>query len=215
MKTGTPARIKAGSIDFSVLQAQYGDPEPIYFSFMEKNYNRPSLPCHIVWTNGATHEAIRAGLGRSPLYTGKIVGKGPRYCPSIEDKVVRFPERGRHQVFVEPEGEYTDEVYLNGMSSSLPEDVQEAFYRTLPGFEHAEIVRPAYAVEYDYLDPSGLYASLESKLLSGLFVAGQTNGTSGYEEAAAQGLIAGINARRYLMVRRASSLRGMRHTLAC
>ena len=198
MKTGTPARIKAGSIDFSVLQAQYGDPEPIYFSFMEKNYNRPSLPCHIVWTNGATHEAIRAGLGRSPLYTGKIVGKGPRYCPSIEDKVVRFPERGRHQVFVEPEGEYTDEVYMNGMSSSLPEDVQEAFYHTLPGFERAEIVRPAYAVEYDYLDPSSLYASLESKLLSGLFVAGQTNGTSGYEEAAAQGLIAGINARRYL-----------------
>ncbi|MEN6398797.1 MAG: tRNA uridine-5-carboxymethylaminomethyl(34) synthesis enzyme MnmG [Rectinema sp.] len=198
MKTGTPARIKASSIDFSVLQAQYGDPEPIYFSFMEKNYNRPSLPCHIVWTNGATHEAIRAGLGRSPLYTGKIVGKGPRYCPSIEDKVVRFPERGRHQVFVEPEGEYTDEVYMNGMSSSLPEDVQEAFYHTLPGFERAEIVRPAYAVEYDYLDPSSLYASLESKLLSGLFVAGQTNGTSGYEEAAAQGLIAGINARRYL-----------------
>ena len=126
------------------------------------------------------------------------MGKGPRYCPSIEDKVVRFPERERHQVFVEPEGEYTDEVYMNGMSSSLPEDVQEAFYRTLPGFEHAEIVRPAYAVEYDYLDPSGLFASLESKLLSGLFVAGQTNGTSGYEEAAAQGLIAGINARRYL-----------------
>ena len=198
MKTGTPARIKASSIDFSVLQAQYGDPEPIYFSFLEKNYNRPSLPCHIVWTNTSTHDAIRAGLGRSPLYTGKIVGKGPRYCPSIEDKVVRFPERERHQVFVEPEGEYTDEVYMNGMSSSLPEDVQEAFYRTLPGFEHAEIVRPAYAVEYDYLDPSGLFASLESKLLSGLFVAGQTNGTSGYEEAAAQGLIAGINARRYL-----------------
>ncbi|HOV94098.1 MAG TPA: tRNA uridine-5-carboxymethylaminomethyl(34) synthesis enzyme MnmG [Spirochaetales bacterium] len=198
MKTGTPARIKASSIDFSVLQAQYGDPEPIYFSFLEKNYNRPSLPCHIVWTNEATHSAIRAGLDRSPLYTGKIVGKGPRYCPSIEDKVVRFPERERHQVFVEPEGEYTDEVYMNGMSSSLPEDVQEAFYRTLPGFEHAEIVRPAYAVEYDYLDPSGLYASLESKLLAGLFVAGQTNGTSGYEEAAAQGLIAGINAKRYL-----------------
>ncbi|MCE5255982.1 MAG: tRNA uridine-5-carboxymethylaminomethyl(34) synthesis enzyme MnmG [Spirochaetaceae bacterium] len=198
MKTGTPARMKAGSIDFSALETQYGDPEPIYFSFLEKDYGRPSLPCHIVWTNQATHEAIRAGLDRSPLYSGKIVGRGPRYCPSIEDKVVRFPDRDRHQVFIEPEGEYTDEVYLNGMSSSLPEDVQEAFYHTLPGFENAEIVRPAYAVEYDYLEPSGLYASLESKLISGLFVAGQTNGSSGYEEAAAQGLVAGINARRYL-----------------
>lgn len=198
MKTGTPARMKAGSIDFSAMETQSGDPEPIYFSFLEKNYDRPSLPCHIVWTNPTTHNVIRASLGRSPLYSGKIVGKGPRYCPSIEDKVVRFPERERHQVFIEPEGEYTDEVYLNGMSSSLPEDVQEAFYHTLPGFEHAEIVRPAYAVEYDYLAPSALYASLESKLLAGLFVAGQTNGTSGYEEAAAQGLVAGINARRYL-----------------
>lgn len=198
MKTGTPARMKAGSIDFSAMETQYGDPEPIHFSFLEKTYDRPSLPCHIVWTNPATHSVIRAGLGRSPLYSGKIVGKGPRYCPSIEDKVVRFPERERHQVFIEPEGEYTDEVYLNGMSSSLPEDVQEAFYHTLPGFERAEIVRPAYAVEYDYLEPSALYASLESKLVAGLFVAGQTNGTSGYEEAAAQGLMAGINARRYL-----------------
>lgn len=198
MKTGTPARMKAGSIDFSAMETQYGDPEPIHFSFLEKTYDRRSLPCHIVWTNPATHSVIRAGLGRSPLYSGKIVGKGPRYCPSIEDKVVRFPERERHQVFIEPEGEYTDEVYLNGMSSSLPEDVQEAFYHTLPGFERAEIVRPAYAVEYDYLEPSALYASLESKLVAGLFVAGQTNGTSGYEEAAAQGLMAGINARRYL-----------------
>jgi len=198
MKTGTPARIKASSIDFSKLEVQRGDPEPIRFSFLERDYGRPDIPCHILWTNADTHAAIRAGLSRSPLYSGAIVGKGPRYCPSIEDKVVRFPDRERHQVFVEPEGEYTDEVYLNGLSSSLPEDVQAAFYRTLPGFERAHIVRPAYAVEYDYLDPAALYSSLESKLMAGLFVAGQTNGTSGYEEAAAQGIMAGINARRYL-----------------
>ena len=198
MKTGTPARIKASSIDMSRLEAQYGEGKPLYFSFLEKDYGRPDLPCHIVWTSAATHEIIRGGLDRSPLYSGAIVGKGPRYCPSIEDKVVRFPDRERHQVFVEPEGEYTDEVYLNGLSSSLPEDVQAAFYRSLPGFEKAEIVRPAYAVEYDYLAPSALYASLESRLVAGLFIAGQTNGTSGYEEAAAQGLMAGINARRYL-----------------
>ena len=198
MKTGTPARIKASSIDFSRLDIQRGDPEPIRFSFLERDCGRPDIPCHILWTNAGTHAAIRAGLDRSPLYTGAIVGKGPRYCPSIEDKVVRFPDRERHQVFVEPEGEYTDEVYLNGLSSSLPEDVQAAFYRTLPGFERAQIVRPAYAVEYDYLDPAALYSSLESKLMAGLFVAGQTNGTSGYEEAAAQGIMAGINARRCL-----------------
>ena len=198
MKTGTPARIKASSIDFSRLEIQRGDPGPIRFSFLERDFGRPDIPCHILWTNGETHAAIRAGLGRSPLYSGAIVGKGPRYCPSIEDKVVRFPDRERHQVFVEPEGEYTDEVYLNGLSSSLPEDVQIAFYRTLPGFERAQIVRPAYAVEYDYLDAAALRASLESKLMAGLFVAGQTNGTSGYEEASAQGLMAGINARRYL-----------------
>lgn len=198
MKTGTPARIKASSIDFSKLTVQHGDSRKIYFSFLEKDYERPDIPCHILYTNELTHNAIRAGLDRSPLFSGVITGKGPRYCPSIEDKVVRFPDRERHQVFVEPEGEYTDEMYLNGLSSSLPEDVQEAFYRSLPGFEHAEIVRPAYAVEYDYLEPSALFASLESKLVKGLFIAGQTNGTSGYEEAAAQGIIAGINARRYL-----------------
>lgn len=198
MKTGTPARIKASSIDFSKLEIQRGDDKTIFFSFLEKDFQRPNIPCHILWTNSRTHETIRGGLDRSPLYSGAIVGKGPRYCPSIEDKVVRFPDRERHQVFVEPEGEYTDEVYLNGLSSSLPEDIQNAFYRSLPGFEKAEIVRPAYAVEYDYLAPSALYASLESKLVAGLFVAGQTNGTSGYEEAAAQGLVAGINARRFL-----------------
>ncbi|HWR11897.1 MAG TPA: tRNA uridine-5-carboxymethylaminomethyl(34) synthesis enzyme MnmG [Rectinemataceae bacterium] len=198
MKTGTPARVKASSIDMSRLEVQRGDDGSLFFSFLEKDYGRPDLPCHIVWTSSVTHEIIRGGLDRSPLYSGAIVGKGPRYCPSIEDKVVRFPDRGRHQVFIEPEGEYTDEVYLNGLSSSLPEDVQAAFYRSLPGFEKAEIVRPAYAVEYDYLAPSALFASLESKLVAGLFVAGQTNGTSGYEEAAAQGLVAGINARRSL-----------------
>ena len=198
MKTGTPARIKASSIDFSALDTQPGEEKPIHFSFLEKDFGRPDIPCHIVWTTPATHEAVRAGLDRSPLFSGIITGKGPRYCPSIEDKVVRFPDRDHHQVFIEPEGEYTDEVYLNGLSSSLPEDVQLAFYRTLPGFARAEIVRPAYAVEYDYLAPEALFASLESKILAGLFIAGQTNGTSGYEEAAAQGLVAGINAHRKL-----------------
>jgi tRNA uridine 5-carboxymethylaminomethyl modification enzyme len=198
MKTGTPARIKASSIDFSRLQIQHGDPGPIHFSFLEEDFGRPDLPCHVLYTNEATHAAIRAGLDRSPLFSGVIIGRGPRYCPSIEDKVVRFPDRERHQVFVEPEGEHTDEVYLNGLSSSLPEDVQLAFYRSLPGFEKAQIVRPAYAVEYDYLETTALLASLESRILRGLFIAGQTNGTSGYEEAAAQGIIAGINAFRFL-----------------
>ena len=168
------------------------------FSFLHEKITRPSLPCWITYTTAETHRVIRGGLGRSPLYGGAIKGKGPRYCPSIEDKVTRFPDRERHQVFVEPEGEYTDEMYLNGLSSSLPEDIQAALIHSIPGLDRAVIVRPAYAVEYDYLDPSLLYASLESKLAGGLFVAGQTNGSSGYEEAAAQGLVAGINADRFL-----------------
>ncbi len=193
MKTGTPARVRGPSVDFAVLERQDGEANRP-FSFLHDAVDRPSLPCWITWTNDATHDVIRANLHRSPLYGGKIIGKGPRYCPSIEDKVVRFPDRIRHQIFVEPEGRYTDELYLNGLSSSLPEDVQSAFVRTMPGFADAELVRPGYAVEYDYVDPTCLYATLETKLVPGLFSAGQTNGTSGYEEAAAQGVLAGINA---------------------
>lgn len=194
MKTGTPARVRRSSLDFDELEIQNGDEVMEPFSFMYETINRPSLPCYVTYTNEETHKIIRDNIHRSPLYGGKIVGKGPRYCPSIEDKVVRFPERPRHQIFVEPEGIGTEEMYLNGLSSSLPEEVQHQFIRTLPGLRHVEIMRPAYAVEYDYMDPQDLYPSLESKILSNLFVAGQTNGTSGYEEAAAQGLIAGINA---------------------
>ncbi len=198
MKTGTPARVRARSLDFDEMERQEGDEEVHPFSFLNSSVDRPRVPCWITWTNERTHEIIRSGLDQSPLFGGAIVGKGPRYCPSIEDKVVRFPARGGHQIFVEPEGLDTDEMYLNGLSSSLPEAIQVEFIRTLPGFAHAEVVRPGYAVEYDYLAPSSLKASLESKLMAGLFVAGQTNGTSGYEEAAAQGLVAGINASAYL-----------------
>ena len=198
MKTGTPARVRFSSLDLDELEVQMGDEEMRPFSFDYDEVERPNIPCYITWTNEKTHDIIRKNMHRSPLYGGKIVGKGPRYCPSIEDKVVRFPERERHQIFVEPEGEGTEEMYLNGLSSSLPEEVQHEFIRTLPGLRHSEIMRPAYAVEYDYLDPLDLYPSLESKLMKGLFVAGQTNGTSGYEEAAAQGIVAGINAAQYL-----------------
>ena len=198
MKTGTPARVRKSSLDFSRMEVQPGDVPMLPFSFENDEINRPDIPCYITYTNESTHQIIRDNIRRSPLYGGKIVGKGPRYCPSIEDKVVRFPDRDRHQIFVEPEGEGTEEMYLNGLSSSLPEEVQHDFIHTLPGLEYAEIIRPGYAVEYDYLDPLDLYPSLESKIIPGLFIAGQTNGTSGYEEAAAQGLVAGINAALYL-----------------
>ena len=198
MKTGTPARVKKSTLDFSEMEVQDGDIPMEAFSFLSESVDRPSLPCWVTYTNDETHRIIRENIGRSPLYGGKIVGKGPRYCPSIEDKVVRFPDRERHQIFVEPEGVGTEEMYLNGLSSSLPEDVQRAFIHSIPGLRHAEVIRPAYAVEYDYLDPLDLYPTLESKLMKGLFIAGQTNGTSGYEEAAAQGIIAGINASQLL-----------------
>ena len=194
-KTGTPARINKNSIDFSKMEIQEGDINPEAFSFEDKiDPNIEQLPCYLTYTNEKTHEIIRKNLHRSPLYGGEIVGTGPRYCPSIEDKVVRFADKERHQIFVEPIGRDTDEMYIQGMSSSLPEDVQIAMYRTIPGLEKAEFTRPAYAIEYDCIKPDDLKLSLEYKKIDGLFFAGQTNGTSGYEEAACQGLIAGINA---------------------
>ncbi len=194
LKTGTPARVRRSSLDFDRMELQDGEETMMPFSFDYDSVQRPALPCYITWTNEDTHRIIRENIHRSPLYGGKIVGKGPRYCPSIEDKVVRFPDRERHQIFVEPEGVGTEEMYLNGISSSLPEDVQHAFIHSIGGLEHAQIMRPAYAVEYDFIDPQALFPSLESKLVENLFIAGQTNGTSGYEEAACQGLMAGINA---------------------
>ena len=192
-KTGTPARISRKSIDFTKMEVQKGDNDIVPFSLDDEVKEFEQQDCYLTYTNEETHKIIRENLHRSPLFAGKIEGTGPRYCPSIEDKVVRFSDKPRHQVFVEPIGMDTDEMYIQGMSSSLPEDVQIAMYRTLPGLEHCEFTRPAYAIEYDSIDPSKLKLSLEYKDIDGLFFAGQTNGTSGYEEAACQGLIAGIN----------------------
>lgn len=196
LKTGTPARLDSRTIDFGKLEAQPGDDPPVPFSFSTQRITMPQIPCHIAYTNQRTHDIIRGGLDRSPLYSGVIEGIGPRYCPSIEDKVVRFPEKDRHQTFIEPEGLETVEVYPSGMSTSLPVDVQVAFYRSMVGLEQVEIMRPAYAIEYDYVNPIQLHATLETKLVPNLYHAGQINGTSGYEEAAGQGLLAGINAAR-------------------
>ena len=199
-KTGTPARMTAGSLDYSKMREQKGDENIVPFSFLneDKDYDIDQISCWLSYTNEETHRIILENIEKSAMYSGNIVGVGPRYCPSIEDKVSRFTDRKRHQLFVEPEGLDTDWMYIQGMSSSLPEDVQHAFYATIPGLEHAEIVRPAYAIEYDCIDPLSVKPSLESKILDGLYCAGQFNGSSGYEEAAAQGLIAGINATRKL-----------------
>ena len=194
LKTGTCPRLDSRSIDYSKLQIQIGDESPIPFSFSNERITQRQVPCHITYTNAKTHEIIRAGIHRSPMYSGVIKSRGPRYCPSIEDKIVRFGDKERHQIFLEPEGLDTIEVYPNGLSTSLPLDVQIEMVHSIIGLENAEIMRPGYAIEYDYVEPTQLYPSLETKLVRGLYHAGQINGTTGYEEAGAQGILAGINA---------------------
>ena len=199
-KTGTPARIDRNTIDFDKMEEQFGDQKIVPFSFTnkEEDIRRDQISCWLTYTTEETHQIIRENIDRSPLFSGAIEGTGPRYCPSIEDKIVKFPDKSRHQVFIEPEGEYTSEMYVGGMSSSLPEDVQYAMYHSVPGLENAKIIRNAYAIEYDCIDATQLKPSLEFKAIQGLFSAGQFNGSSGYEEAAAQGLMAGINAARMI-----------------
>ena len=196
LKTGTPPRLDRRTIDFSRFVEERGDDPIVPFSFLTRDLSRPQIACHIVHTSERVHDLVRASIGRSPLYNGQIKGVGPRYCPSLEDKVMRFPEKERHQIFLEPEGLDVDEIYVNGLSMSLPRDVQDEIVHALPGLENAGILRHAYAVEYDFVQPTELARSLETKRLRGLFLAGQINGTSGYEEAAAQGLMAGLNAAR-------------------